>query len=189
MAQSKKPQEGPPEAPGEPPAGSTAPVDAEPLEAAEGQIDREGPPLCEVTRETLEWPVDREAVLKYMAGADPEATRSLKADLWSELDLEAEIKEIDYHLHLTHEAKNRLVAGPRDKLEKLRWKLAGITPPKAVKPKLTGAQRLEISRKLKTGASVKSLAREYDVSRRTIDTCKPGKAVSIGTVWKAPTKK
>ena len=132
MAQSKKAQEGPPEAPGEAKAGSERLADVKVTpDAVEWLGEPLGPVEVEVAMgEVVPWPAPIEVVLEYMAGPDPTAVRVDKCNLWRAADLEAEIEEIDFHPHLTQEAKNRRVAGPRDELAALK--------PKLRKPRLPG---------------------------------------------------
>ena len=55
--------------------------------------------------------------------------------------------------------------------------------------KLTEKQRTTIRAKLKKRETVTALAHEFGVSRRTIDKCKPPKAISLGEAWPSTVKR
>jgi hypothetical protein len=55
--------------------------------------------------------------------------------------------------------------------------------------KLTALQKASIQSRIQKGEKVAALAREFNVSRRTIDKCKPPQPTSLAQVWTAPKQK
>ena len=51
------------------------------------------------------------------------------------------------------------------------------------RPKLTPEKKQAITKRLANGETVAALAREFRVSRRTIDPCKPPKPAQLSDVW------
>ena len=143
MAQSKKAQEGSPEAPGEAKAGSERLADVEVTpDAVEWLGEPLGPVEVEVAMgEVVPWPTPIEVVLEYMAGPDPTAVWVDKCNLWRAFDLVDEITEIDYDPRLPQEAKTRRVAGPRDELAALLPLLPKLTRLPGTCPAIGDPQR------------------------------------------------